>query len=159
MPGFFRTIRIIFRRHLFRVMRSRRMLIVLLLSCIPAVPVFVMMQRHPGASVDRVIIHASWLLLLQVIVPLVSLIAGSAVVSEEISDRTIGYVFTRPDGAPFHPGYFTQRLHLLIDRADLPPVRLQDLRHGAASLATLPAEDLVSIRDLAQRAWSGGSAE
>ncbi|MCM4083044.1 tyrosine-type recombinase/integrase [Paractinoplanes hotanensis] len=59
-----------------------------------------------------------------------------------------GYVFTRPDGAPFHPGYFTQRLQLLIDRADLPPVRLQDLRHGAASLAHSAGADLKTIQDL-----------
>ncbi|WP_430791317.1 tyrosine-type recombinase/integrase [Actinoplanes sp. G11-F43] len=59
-----------------------------------------------------------------------------------------GYVFTRPDGAPFHPGYFTQRLHLLIDRAGLPPVRLQDLRHGAASLAHSAGADLKTIQDL-----------
>ncbi|GAA2845431.1 site-specific integrase [Actinoplanes cyaneus] len=59
-----------------------------------------------------------------------------------------GYVFTRPDGAPFHPGYFTQRLQLLIDRAGLPPVRLQDLRHGAASLAHSAGADLKTIQDL-----------
>ncbi|MFG1606026.1 tyrosine-type recombinase/integrase [Actinoplanes sp. NPDC049265] len=61
-----------------------------------------------------------------------------------------GYVFTRPDGAPFHPGYFTQRLRLLINRADLPPVRLQNLRHGAASLAHAAGAgaDLKTIQDL-----------
>lgn len=58
-----------------------------------------------------------------------------------------GYVFTRPDGAPFHPGYFTQRLRLLIDRAGLPPVRLHDLRHGAASLAHTAGVDIKTIQD------------
>jgi integrase-like protein len=57
------------------------------------------------------------------------------------------YVFTRPDGAPFHPGYFTQRLRLLIDRAGLPPVRLHDLRHGAASLAHSAGVDIKTIQD------------
>ncbi|GAA0736774.1 tyrosine-type recombinase/integrase [Dactylosporangium roseum] len=56
--------------------------------------------------------------------------------------------FTRPDGAPFHPGYFSQRFRLLIDRADLPPIRLQDLRHGTASLAHSAGADLKTIQGL-----------
>jgi hypothetical protein len=56
-------------------------------------------------------------------------------------------VFTRPDGASFHPGYLTQRLRLLIDRAGLPPVRLHDLRHGAASLAHSAGVDIKAIQD------------
>ena len=59
-----------------------------------------------------------------------------------------GYVFTRPDGTPFHPGYLTQRFRLLIDRAGLPPIRLQDLRHGTASLAHSAGADLKTIQDL-----------
>ena len=59
-----------------------------------------------------------------------------------------GYVFTRPDGAPFHPLYFTQRFRLLLDRAGLPPVRLHDLRHGTASLAHAAGADLRTIQDL-----------
>jgi integrase len=46
-----------------------------------------------------------------------------------------GYGFTSPDGLPLHPGYLTERLRLLVNRAGLPPIRLHDLRHGAASLA------------------------
>ncbi|WP_233624581.1 tyrosine-type recombinase/integrase [Actinoplanes sp. ATCC 53533] len=59
-----------------------------------------------------------------------------------------GYVFTRPDGTPFHPGYLTQRFRLLLDRAGLPPIRLQDLRHGTASLAHSAGADLKTIQDL-----------
>ena len=59
-----------------------------------------------------------------------------------------GYVFTRPDGTPFHPGYLTQRFRLLTDRAGLPPIRLQDLRHGTASLAHSAGADLKTIQDL-----------
>lgn len=36
----------------------------------------------------------------------------------------------------------------LIDRADLPPVRLQDLRHGAASLAYTAGADLKTTQDM-----------
>ncbi|MBG0565372.1 tyrosine-type recombinase/integrase [Actinoplanes aureus] len=58
-----------------------------------------------------------------------------------------GYVFTRPDGQPYHPNYFTHRLHYLIGRTDLPPVRLHDLRHGAASLAHTAGADLKTVQD------------
>ncbi|MFG3700838.1 tyrosine recombinase XerC [Micromonospora sp. NPDC047620] len=46
-----------------------------------------------------------------------------------------GYVFTRADGQPINPNYATTRFRKLVQRAGLPPVRLHDLRHGAASLA------------------------
>ncbi|MFE9203853.1 tyrosine-type recombinase/integrase [Micromonospora sp. NPDC007230] len=57
-----------------------------------------------------------------------------------------GYVFTSPDGLPVHPGYLTQRLRLLVDRAGLPPIRLHDLRHGAATLAHAAGADLKTIQ-------------
>jgi hypothetical protein len=63
-----------------------------------------------------------------------------------------GCVFTRPDGTPFHPGYLTHRFRLLTDRAGLPPIRLQDLRHGTASLAHAAGADLKTIQDLLGRA-------
>jgi len=46
-----------------------------------------------------------------------------------------GYVFVRADGSPIHPGYASGRFRLLVRHTDVPPIRLQDLRHGAASLA------------------------
>lgn len=58
-----------------------------------------------------------------------------------------GYVFTSPDGLPVHPGYFTQRLRLLVDRAGLPPIRLHDLRHGAATLARAAGADMKTVQD------------
>jgi hypothetical protein len=44
-------------------------------------------------------------------------------------------VFVRADGSPIRPGYGTYRFRLLIGQVDAPPIRLHDLRHGAASLA------------------------
>src|SRR5262249_1899286 len=44
-----------------------------------------------------------------------------------------GYVFARPGGRPYTPGYLTRRFIKLIRRAGLPPIRLHDLRHGAAT--------------------------
>jgi integrase len=61
--------------------------------------------------------------------------------------RESGYVFTRPDGQPYHPNYLTHRLQYLIKRCGLPPVRLHDLRHGAASLAHAAGADLKTIQD------------
>ena len=45
-----------------------------------------------------------------------------------------GKVFTREDGSALHPATVTDRFHALVEAAGLPPVRLHDLRHGAASL-------------------------
>jgi integrase len=59
-----------------------------------------------------------------------------------------GYVFTREDGEPINPNYATTRFRKLTDRADLPPVRLHDLRHGAASLAHEAGADLKTLQDL-----------
>ena len=59
-----------------------------------------------------------------------------------------GYVFTRADGLPINPNYATTRFRLLARRAGLPPVRLHDLRHGAASVAHEAGADLKTLQDL-----------
>ncbi|MEV0329105.1 site-specific integrase [Micromonospora echinospora] len=59
-----------------------------------------------------------------------------------------GYVFTRPDGQPINPNYATTRFRKLVQRTELPPVRLHDLRHGAASLAHQAGADLKTLQDL-----------
>ena len=45
-----------------------------------------------------------------------------------------GKVFAREDGSALHPASVTDRFHDLVTAAGLPPIRLHDLRHGAASL-------------------------
>jgi len=40
------------------------------------------------------------------------------------------------DGRPIRPEYLTHRFRELVKELDLPPIRLHDLRHGAASLAS-----------------------
>jgi hypothetical protein len=57
-------------------------------------------------------------------------------------------VFVRPDGSPIHPGYVTQRFAKLIKTTDVPPIRLHDLRHGAASLAHEAGADLKTLQEL-----------
>jgi integrase len=61
--------------------------------------------------------------------------------------RETGYVFTRIDGRPLHPNYVTHRFCRLRTTTDLPPVRLHDLRHGAASLAHQAGADLKTVQD------------
>ena len=50
-------------------------------------------------------------------------------------------MFTYADGRPIRPKYLTHRFRQLIRELGLPPIRLHDLRHGAATLAlaSLPA--------------------
>jgi len=44
-------------------------------------------------------------------------------------------MFTYADGRPIRPEYLIHRFRTLIKELDLPPIRLHDLRHGAATLA------------------------
>ncbi|MFF7869132.1 hypothetical protein ACFZCT_22080 [Streptomyces qaidamensis] len=46
-----------------------------------------------------------------------------------------GRVFTRENGELLHPANVTRRFIELYEEIGLPPVRLHDLRHGAATLA------------------------
>jgi hypothetical protein len=58
-----------------------------------------------------------------------------------------GKVFTRENGEPLHPATITDRFHELVAAADLPPVRLHDLRHGAASLMLAARVDLKVVQE------------
>jgi integrase len=44
-------------------------------------------------------------------------------------------VFTKEDGSAYHPQFFTDRWDRLVELSGLPPIRLHDGRHEAASLA------------------------
>ncbi|MBF9131382.1 site-specific integrase, partial [Plantactinospora sp. S1510] len=46
-----------------------------------------------------------------------------------------GLFFVRPNGQPWRPHLITNRFRKLVKRAGLPPIRLHDLRHGAATIA------------------------
>ena len=58
-----------------------------------------------------------------------------------------GYVFTALDGWPMSPDYLTQTFTQLVRASGLPPVRLHDLRYGAASLALAAGVDLKVVAD------------
>lgn len=65
---------------------------------------------------------------------------------KETGRNRAGYVFVRAAGQPVRPDYLTRRLRFLIDQCGLPPVRLHDLRHGAASLALAAGVELKVIQ-------------
>jgi len=54
-----------------------------------------------------------------------------------------GFVFTRPDGEPTHPDFFSQSWKRLVRESGLRRIRLHDLRHTHASIllkANVPVE-------------------
>ncbi|GAA2384352.1 hypothetical protein GCM10010170_093660 [Dactylosporangium salmoneum] len=57
-------------------------------------------------------------------------------------------MFARKDGTPIHPAYVSGRFRLPVERAEVPPVRLHDLRHGVASLAHEAGADVKTLQDL-----------
>jgi integrase len=58
-----------------------------------------------------------------------------------------GYVFTDPHGRPLNPDYLTRRFRYLVGQSGLPPVRLHDLRHGAATLAHAAGADPKTVQE------------
>jgi integrase len=58
-----------------------------------------------------------------------------------------GYVFTNRRGQPLNPDHLYREFVKAAAAAGLPPIRLHDLRHGAASLALQAGADLKVIQD------------
>jgi integrase len=56
--------------------------------------------------------------------------------------------FVRRNGRPWHPDTITKRFTKLATAAGLPPVRLHDLRHGAATYLKAAGGDLKDIQHL-----------
>ncbi len=86
---------ILFTAHLRRTLLSRRTLLCALLAFGPLLPAFVIAvyaDEYDGPPALAIV----WLLHVQLVVPLVALLLGSAVVAEEVEDRTVTYLFTRP---------------------------------------------------------------
>jgi integrase len=57
-----------------------------------------------------------------------------------------GFVFAKSRGDPFSPGYLTHTFHRLAANAGVPPIRLHDLRHGAASLTLAAGGELKVVQ-------------
>lgn len=58
-----------------------------------------------------------------------------------------GLVFTREDGTAFRPEYLTHLFRRLVDAANLPRIRLHDLRHTSASLALAAGVPIKVVSD------------
>jgi integrase len=59
-----------------------------------------------------------------------------------------GRVFTQENGELLHPANVTRRFIELYEEIGLPPIRLHDLRHGAATLAHAAGADLKDIQEM-----------
>jgi len=59
-----------------------------------------------------------------------------------------GRVFTREDGTPLRAAWISVRFGTLANRAGLPPVRLHDLRHGAATMLLTARQPPKVISDM-----------
>lgn len=85
-----------FRIHALRLLRTKRLLLCALGAVAPAAIAFTILHFPHTPPRPEVFAFPAWFLFLQVVVPVLSLIMGSAVISEEIDDRTITYPFSRP---------------------------------------------------------------
>ena len=59
-----------------------------------------------------------------------------------------GRIFTRPDGGELRPADVTKYFNQLVAVLGLPPIRLHDLRHGAATLALEADVDIKIVQEL-----------
>ncbi|TDC63555.1 site-specific integrase [Actinomadura sp. GC306] len=59
-----------------------------------------------------------------------------------------GYVFTNRNGTPIAPTTLTHTFQRLIAETGVPPIRLHDLRHGAATLALAAGVELRVVQEM-----------
>ena len=57
------------------------------------------------------------------------------------------FEFTSPDGMPLHPAAVTGAFEQLAYLAGLPPIRLHDLRHGAATLLLAAGHHMTVVQE------------
>jgi integrase len=58
-----------------------------------------------------------------------------------------GFVFTTETGAPLDPAQVTEQFELLAMEVGLPPIRLHDLRHGAATILLRAGHDMKVVQE------------
>jgi ABC-type transport system involved in multi-copper enzyme maturation permease subunit len=85
-----------FGTHLRRSLTSRRTMLSLALALLPGAIAWTLAHFAHRVSAGDIATHLGWLLILQVLLPILALIGGTAVVTEEVEDRTITFLFSRP---------------------------------------------------------------
>lgn len=58
-----------------------------------------------------------------------------------------GRVWTHENGEPLHPDWISRRFARLVELSGLPPVRLHDLRHLAATRSLLAGTDIKVVQE------------
>jgi integrase len=61
-------------------------------------------------------------------------------IGEAYDPDGFGLVFAKPDGSPHHPKRVSARFGRRVARAEVPDLRLHDVRHTAASIMLAPGE-------------------
>jgi len=92
---FIRATTTIFTSQVYMSLRSVRFLLSFLLTMAPVVLAF-LISVFADPSEPLGVPEFCWMLIAQAVTPLLALMFGSAVISEEVSDRTITFLFTRP---------------------------------------------------------------
>ena len=85
-----------FTTHLRRSLASRRTLFLLAFSLLPGAVAWCMARFAQRLAASEIATLVGWLLFLQIVLPSTALVGGTAVIAEEVEDRTITYLFTRP---------------------------------------------------------------
>lgn len=93
---------ILFRSSLWRTVRTKRGLLCLGLASIPVGLSLVVriVSQHEGQPPVELLWTIVWLITVQTVLPLIALFLGSAAVSEEVEDKTLTFLFTRPMQRP-----------------------------------------------------------
>jgi ABC-2 type transport system permease protein len=100
---FLRATWILFAAHLKGTLFSKRFLVALIVAAIPsavALLILWVMANVEDVNGPPPVLDVGWALTIQVLCPLLALVLGSASVSEEVEDRTISFVLTRPVPRP-----------------------------------------------------------
>ncbi|MBI5364027.1 MAG: ABC transporter permease subunit [Planctomycetes bacterium] len=100
MGAFVSAAWLLFHTHLRRLAWSKRALVCALLALLAPLAAFLVASLGRRVGPADVAVHVGFLLQLQVILPVLALVAGSAAVAEEVEDRTITFLFSRPVPRP-----------------------------------------------------------
>lgn len=100
MANFLRVTWLLYHTHLARTLRARRMWVVAAGAALAPLIAWVVAQSPRNVRGLEVLTALGFLLTINLMAPLASVIVGAAVLGEEIEDRTITYLLTRPISRP-----------------------------------------------------------